>query len=105
MRPTGSNWTKQSAASWNGHEQRWPVVGNGAAPGWTSWLDDPANGPQEEQARVKDDWGRAIADFEKEVAAINKEIAELNLKVPGLHFQRSSVDAASDVGRLTRTVK
>lgn len=60
---------------------------------------------QAEQARVKDDWERAVSDFEEEVSAINKEIAELNLKVPSLHFQRSSVDAASDVRRLTRTVK
>ncbi len=58
-----------------------------------------------EQTRVQDDWARAIADFEQEIGVINKEIAELNLKVPALRFQRFSVDAASDVGRLTRTVK
>jgi len=58
-----------------------------------------------EQKRVQDDWQRAVADFEKEVDTINKEISRLNLKVPGLCFQRLSVDAEHDVKRLTGMMK
>lgn len=71
----------------------------------TSQLEAQAgrSGPQAEAGRrlAESDWDGAIADFEKAVEIINKEIAELNLKVPGLRFQRATVNASREVERLT----
>ena len=54
-----------------------------------------------ERGRVEAGWQRAVADFEEEVTAINREIGELNLKVPSPRFQRSRVDVAREVERVT----
>jgi DnaJ family protein C protein 28 len=54
-----------------------------------------------ERRRVQVTWERAVSAFELELAAINREIVELNLKVPSPRFQRSHVDAAREVERLT----
>ncbi len=54
-----------------------------------------------ERQRALTGWRQAVATFEEEVAEINREIAELNLKVPSPRFQRSKVDAAREVERLT----
>jgi hypothetical protein len=57
-----------------------------------------------ERERVLEGWQKAMAAFEQEVADINAEIAELNLKVPGMRFQRSKVDVASEIGRIKGTL-
>jgi DnaJ family protein C protein 28 len=54
-----------------------------------------------EKERVRDGWRRATATFEKEVATINGKIADLNLKVPSSRFQRSRIDAAREIARVT----
>lgn len=54
-----------------------------------------------ERQRVEASWQRAVAAFQVEVEGINREIAELNLKVPSSRFQRSRVNPAREVKRLT----
>jgi DnaJ family protein C protein 28 len=54
-----------------------------------------------ERERVLAVWERAVVSFQLEVAEINKEIGELNLKVPSARFQRTKVDPAREVARLT----
>lgn len=56
---------------------------------------------EEERGRTEASWRRAVAAFEEEVAAINREIVELNLKAPSPRFQRSRVDAAREIERVT----
>jgi hypothetical protein len=55
-----------------------------------------------ERNRVVAAWQQEVATFEGAVAAINTEITNLNLKVPDARFQRSKVNAALEVDRLTR---
>jgi DnaJ family protein C protein 28 len=55
-----------------------------------------------ERNRVLAAWQQAMATFELAVVAINTEITNLNLKVPDARFQRSKVNAALEVDRLTR---
>jgi DnaJ homolog subfamily C member 28 len=62
----------------------------------------PGSWAEAERARVLAGWQQAVATFEQAVAAINAEITELNLKVPDARFQRSKVNAAREVDRLTR---
>jgi DnaJ homolog subfamily C member 28 len=52
--------------------------------------------------RLCNSWHRTVAAFEKEVQIVNEEIAELNLKVPSPRFQRTKVDAADEIARLTK---
>jgi len=54
-----------------------------------------------ERSRVLVAWQQAVATFELAVESINAEITELNLKVPDARFQRSKVNAAREVDRLT----
>jgi DnaJ family protein C protein 28 len=58
-----------------------------------------------ERQRVEADWERAVAVFGVEVEGINRLIAELNLKVPSSRFQRSRVNPAREVERLTGRLK
>jgi DnaJ family protein C protein 28 len=53
-----------------------------------------------ERERVQDSWHSAVDAFGREVADINRDVADLNLKVPSTLFQRHTVDAAAEVGRL-----
>jgi DnaJ family protein C protein 28 len=59
------------------------------------------NWAEAERGRVLGSWDKVVAEFEEEVAAINRETAELNLRIPGLRFQRSKIDAAVEIRRLT----
>lgn len=54
-----------------------------------------------ERQRLRATWLQATTNFEEEVTNINAQITDLNLKVPSPRFQRSKVDAASEVQRLT----
>jgi DnaJ homolog subfamily C member 28 len=54
-----------------------------------------------ERERVRAGWRKVVNGFEQEVAAINQEIVGLNLKVPSPRFQRTKVDAARELQRLT----
>ncbi len=53
-----------------------------------------------ERQRMLTSWQKAVADFEEEIEAINREIVDLNLKVPSSRFQRSKIDAASEIARV-----
>lgn len=55
-----------------------------------------------ERERVEAGWQQAVIEFEQEVAAINQQITELNLKVPAPRFQRFKIDAAREIGRITK---
>ena len=56
---------------------------------------------QAERERSLAGWEKAIVDFEVEITALNGEIGELNLKVPSPRFQRSKVNVAREIARIT----
>jgi DnaJ family protein C protein 28 len=62
----------------------------------------PGGRAEAERNRVLVGWQQAVATFEQAVEVINTDITELNLKVPDARFQRSKVNAAREVARLTR---
>jgi DnaJ family protein C protein 28 len=61
----------------------------------------PGRRAETERERARAGWQKAVSGFEQEIAAINQEIAGLNLKVPSPRFQRTKVDAARELQRLT----
>lgn len=63
--------------------------------------DRSGSGAEAEHERAVTGWEKAKTDFEDEVAAINTEIAEMNLQVPNSRFQRSKIDAALEIERVT----